>query len=225
MLQGTSTAQVNILPTPQKVEILPGTHVYSPNEAINVKPLTADLGSEGYELEISRDGIEIRANTKAGEFYARESLRQLLAHAEPGQVPCVRISDWPKYAWRSFMIDSGRQYQRMETLKGLLDRMAMLKMNVFHWHLTENDGWRIEIKKYPKLTEVGSVVANGEEQQGFYTQDEIREIISYAAERNITVVPEINIPGHSDAALKSYPELTCGGFFPEKKERGHSPVL
>jgi N-acetyl-beta-hexosaminidase len=148
----------------------------------------------------------------------------LVDHAQDGKIPCVKVVDRPKYAWRSFMIDSGRQYQRVETIKGLLDRMALLKMNVFHWHLTENDGWRVEIKRYPKLTEIGAFVADGPEQRGFYTQDEIREIVAYAADRHIMVVPEVDVPGHSNAALIAHPELTCSGKAP-KDSRGFSPYL
>lgn len=200
--------QIQILPTPEKVEPLQGTLKYSPGTPV-ITPSDADLGEEGYELEIRKDGIVIRANGKGGQFYARQSLEQLVQRAGGGNLPCVKITDRPRYAWRGFTLDSGRQYQKVETIKGILDRMAMLKMNVFHWHLTEGDGWRIEIKKYPRLTEVGARVASGAEQQGFYTQDEIRDIVAYAAERNITIVPEIDIPGHSEAALAAYPEYTC----------------
>lgn len=215
---------VNILPRPEKVEVREGTHRYKASEDIKLGRSNLDLGREGYELEIGEGGIEIRANGKPGEFYARQSLSQLIGDSEGGILPCVQIVDRPKYAWRGFMIDSGRQYQRMETIKGLLDRMAMLKMNVFHWHLTENDGWRIEIKKYPQLTQVGAFVADGREQQGFYTREDIREIVRYAAERQIMVVPEIDIPGHADAALEAYPEMTCSGQ-PPKSHGGHSPYL
>ena len=131
------------------------------------------------------------------------------------KLPCLIIKDLPKYSWRSFMLDSGRQYQTIEFIKRYLDYLAMLKINIFHWHLTEGQGWRIEIKKYPKLTEVGAFVANGEEQQGFYTQEEIKEIVEYAKDRFITVVPEIDLPGHSEAALIAYPEYTCFGNTPE----------
>jgi len=224
LLVAPAIGEVNILPTPGRVEFLPGSCPVDVAESVEFQPLEKKLGPEGYELEISELGVVVRANAAAGKFYARQSLQQLVNHAQGGTIPCVKIVDQPKYAWRSFMIDSGRQYQQLETIKGLLDRMALLKMNVFHWHLTENDGWRVEIKKYPKLTEVGAFVADGPEQHGFYTQDEIREIVRYAAERHITVVPEIDVPGHSDAALKAYPELTCSGE-PPKPVKGFSPCL
>lgn len=218
-------AEINILPTPQELSVLEGTCPLDRASNIRVEPSDQELGTEGYQLHISPSGITIRSNSAAGEFYARNTLQQLIDHAGASGIPCVQITDRPKYAWRSFMIDSGRQYQSVATIKGFLDRMALLKMNVFHWHLTENDGWRIEIKKYPKLTSVGGFVADGPEQQGFYTQDEVREIVRYAAERHITVVPEIDVPGHSEAALHAYPELTCSGEAPKPVKRGFSPYL
>jgi N-acetyl-beta-hexosaminidase len=224
MVCGCALAEINILPTPGTVVRQPGSCPVSAAGAPDFQPLEKDLGTEGYELEVSEQGIVIRSNTAAGKFYARQSLQQLLDHAVDGKIPCVKIVDQPKYAWRSFMIDSGRQYQKMETIKGLLDRMALLKMNVFHWHLTENDGWRVEIKRYPRLTEVGAFVADGPEQHGFYTQEEIRQIVAYAADRHIMVVPEVDVPGHSNAALIAHPELTCSGESP-KGSRGFSPYL
>jgi N-acetyl-beta-hexosaminidase len=185
--------EINILPRPEKVDERVGSCAIDVASQVSFQSPERNLGVEGYELEVMETGVVVRAATEAGKFYARQSLQQLIDHAENGNIPCVKITDQPKYAWRSFMIDSGRQYQKVKTIKGLLDRMAMLKLNVFHWHLTENDGWRIEIKKYPKLAEVGGFVADGPEQQGFYTQDEIREIVAYAAERHITVVPEIDV--------------------------------
>jgi len=192
-----------------------------------------DFGAEGYGLSVTPKGVTIRANTPEGAFRATATLRQLLppeiesdkpVAGKAWSIPCVTIGDEPRFAWRGLMLDSGRQYQSVAFIKRYIDLLAALKMNVFHWHLTENDGWRIEVKKYPRLTSVGSKVAAGPEQHGFYTQDEIREIVAYAAARFVTVVPEIDIPGHSLAALKSYPELTCKGKMP-KVAAGHSPYL
>jgi N-acetyl-beta-hexosaminidase len=234
MLCTTTHAVVNILPTPAKLEAQPGVYdvgsgaeialdgTFSKHWKIDFQPLEKDLGDEGYQLEVAESGVTVRASTKAGKYYALVSLKQLAGLSVDGQIPCVKIEDQPKYGWRSFMIDSGRQYQQLDTLKGLLDRMALLKMNVFHWHLTENDGWRVEIKKYPKLTEIGSAVMDGPEQQGFYTQEDVREIVAYAAERQIMVVPEVDVPGHSNAAMMAYPELTCAREAP-KVNRGFSP--
>lgn len=182
------------------------------------------LGKEGYTLEVTRNTIKIVAETENGLFYGIQSLLQLLPEKiQAGkpfniigyQVPGVKITDKPKYSWRSFMLDSGRQYQTPDFIKRYLNNMAMLKMNVFHWHLTEGQGWRIEIKKYPKLTEIGSNLAKGKEQQGYYTQEEIKDIVAYAAELHIQVVPEIDVPGHSEAALTAHPELTCFNKAPE----------
>lgn len=187
-------------------------------------PDSANLGAEGYSLYITDKQIKIIANTEAGIFYGIQSLLQLLPNEVQGgkefklkgtKLKALEITDKPKYAWRSFMLDSGRQYQSPEFIKRYLNYMAMLKMNVFHWHLSEGQGWRIEIKKYPRLTEIGSQVAKGKEQQGFYTQEEIKDIVAYAKRLQITVVPEIDVPGHSEAALTAYPEMTCFREAPE----------
>ena len=190
---------------------------------LSTKHASAEQGTEGYVLEISNDRISINANTDKGLFYGIQSLLQLLPPEVQAEKPFtltgfqllgLRVTDAPKYPWRSFMLDSGRQYQTPEFIKRYLDIMAMLKMNVFHWHLTEGQGWRIEIKKYPKLTEIGSSVAGGKEQQGYYTQDDIREIVAYAQKLHIEVVPEIDMPGHSEAALTAYPEMGCFNKIP-----------
>lgn len=176
------------------------------------------LGREGYILEITPNTIVIRAIDEAGMFYAVQSLLQLLppevyanefAGPVDWNIPCAVITDKPKYSWRSFMLDSGRQYQSPDFIRKYLDIMAMLKMNVFHWHLTEGLGWRLEIDQYPRLTEIGSRVADGKEQQGFYSKEEVRALIQYAADRHIMIVPEIDMPGHSEAAQIAYPELSC----------------
>jgi N-acetyl-beta-hexosaminidase len=190
---------------------------------LSLVPTINNMPDESYQLTVTQNKVAIFASTPAGLFYGMQTLLQLFdpdffqkktANRE-WEIPCVMIKDRPKHEWRSFMLDSGRQYQGVEFIKNLIDQLAMLKFNVFHWHLTEGQGWRIEIKKYPKLTEIGSKVATGPEQQGFYTQDEIRDIVAYARQRNITVMPEIDIPGHSEAALIAYPEMTCFRKAPE----------
>ncbi|WP_430973945.1 beta-N-acetylhexosaminidase [Sunxiuqinia rutila] len=200
---------------------------------LQVAALPNNLGDEVYQLLVSGKQIKVTANTSTGLFYGIQSLLQLLPkEIQAGKaitlagyrIPGIKVTDSPKYAWRSFMLDSGRQYQRPEFIKRYLDHMAMLKMNVFHWHLTEGQGWRVEIKKYPKLTVIGSKVAEGKEQQGFYTQEEIKDIVAYARKLHITVVPEIDVPGHSEAALTAYPELSCFGEAP-KTVMGFSDVL
>jgi len=184
------------------------------------------LGDEGYRLAVADDGVQITAATPSGVFYGIQTLRQLLPVGQTGgTIPCLRIEDKPRFSWRGFMLDEGRHFQGKASVLRLLDTMALLKLNIFHWHLTEDQGWRIEIKQYPRLTEVGSQrdgtaqgmidmarnKHNGVPHGGFYTQDEVREVVAYAAERHITVVPEIEMPGHSSAALASYPELGCTG--------------
>lgn len=193
----------------------------------------ADLGAEGYELTVAPDSIVIRAPQQAGCFYGVQTLLQLLppeifaSQALQGMkwtVPSVRIEDRPRFAWRGMMLDVSRHFFNKEEVKKVLDILALHKINTFHWHLVDSQGWRIEIKKYPRLTENGawrkdilfgldpkSSTAYGPDGRygGFYTQDDIREIISYAAARHITIVPEIEMPGHSGAALDTYPELAC----------------
>jgi hexosaminidase len=189
------------------------------------------LGEEGYELEVTPGNVVVRAPRPAGIFYGLQTLRQLLpAEIEAlirvdgiaWVVPAVAIRDQPRFSWRGLMLDVGRHMFPLDFIKRFLDQMAMHKMNVFHWHLTEDQGWRIEIKKYPKLTETGAWRAasplpgemekpDGKPYGGFYTQAQIREIVAYAASRFIKVVPEIEMPGHAVAALASYPELGCTG--------------
>jgi hexosaminidase len=175
----------------------------------------AGVPAEGYDLEIAPAGAVVRSSTEAGAFYAAQTLKQL--RAADGSLPCVTIHDEPRFSWRGMMLDAARHFQSKEYVERYLDLMAGFKLNVFHWHLVDDHGWRIEIKKYPKLTEVGAwrkqpgYTNNGGIYGGFYTQDDIREVVAYAAARHITMVPEIEMPGHSEAALAAYPELTCDG--------------
>jgi hexosaminidase len=180
------------------------------------KKLT-DLGDEGYQLSVTPKNIHISAYKKAGLFYALQSLLQII-HLETKtskdiKIPCVEITDIPKFQWRGMLLDCGRHFMDKAFVKRYIDLLAYYKMNRLHWHLTEDQGWRIEIKKYPKLTEVGAwrTEADGSRYGGFYTQDDIREIVAYANERFVTVVPEIEMPGHSVAAIASYPYLSCTG--------------
>lgn len=201
----------------------------------------ASLGSEGYRLTVTKQKVLIEASEKAGLFYGLQTLRQLLPteifsqKAVDGiqwQLPCVTIEDTPRFQWRGMHLDVCRYFMPTDFVKKYIDLLALHKMNTFHWHLTEDQGWRIEIKKYPKLTELGAwrketVVGrnsgqyDGKPHGGFYTQDEVREIVDYAKQRYITVVPEIEMPGHSLGALAAYPELSCtGGPFEVMKRWG-----
>lgn len=182
------------------------------------------LGNEGYAMTVNADGIQISAPAPNGVFYGVQTLKQLLP-AQPVNelsVPFVEIQDQPRFKWRGMMLDVSRHFYPVFYIKKLLDNMALFKLNTFHWHLTDDQGWRIEIKKYPKLTETSSwrnqtVIGHntdkydGAEYGGFYTQDQVREIVKYAADRYITIVPEIEMPGHSSAALAAYPEIGCTG--------------
>ena len=184
--------------------------------------LATTHGQEGYTLKVDGEKIIIAAAGPAGVFYAVQSLRQILKGKDGASVismPLVNISDTPRFSWRGFMLDEGRYFKGPDVVKELLDEMALLKMNMFHWHLTDDTGWRIEIKKYPKLTEVGSIrkesemgtwlsdKMDGKVHSGFYTQEQIKDIIRYAEERHITIIPEIEMPGHASAAIASYPWL------------------
>lgn len=181
----------------------------------------SSLSSESYKIHITQKQIEIRAKDKGGFIYAVQTLRQWvnMDQGYPTFV-CADIADSPRLNWRCFMLDSGRQFQKVSTIKKYIDMASLLKMNRFHWHLTEGLGWRIEIKRYPELTQTGAFVGKGTEQQGFYSQDDIKEIVRYAADRNITVVPEIDMPGHAEAALSAYPQLGCFGTPVEVPENG-----
>lgn len=201
--------------------------------AVNIT-CNASLPAEAYTLDVNADGITVGASTAAGVFYAFQSLRQLLpveslaaGNAKSVGVTAVNVADEPHFGYRGMLFDVCRHFFTVDEVKEVIDILAMHKMNRLHWHLTEDQGWRIEIKKYPLLTEIGSCREDSQvvgthhrqnlEMEGkpygpyFYTQDEIRDVVKYAEERFITVVPEIEIPGHSVAALAAYPELGCTG--------------
>jgi hexosaminidase len=192
-----------------------------------------DLGFEGYNIEVSTKDINITAPHPAGIFYGIQTLKQLLPPEIENnskvedidwQIPCLKIEDFPRFSWRGYMLDEARHFHGKEVVKKLLDLMALIKLNKFHWHLTDDQGWRIEIKKYPKLIEIGSKrqethvggrfskKRDGIPHTGHYSQVEIKEIIDYAKDRFIQIIPEIDIPGHTRAALASYPNLSCKGY-------------
>lgn len=176
---------------------------------------------EGYFLNVGQSGIQILAKIGTGLFYGAESLRQLLPVQFESEIPVknviwnvpgVQIKDYPRYYWRGFMMDVSRTFYGVDVVKKYLDLMALYKLNTFHWHLTDDQGWRIEIKKYPKLTSTVATVFDPSEHQpakrsGFYTQEQVKEIVAYAKARHITIVPEIDVPGHSWPTLLVYPEL------------------
>jgi len=186
-----------------------------------VDPARAEAGAESYLLEVTADGVDVRAGDDAGLFYGAMTLLQLATPAGDGALalPAVRIEDAPRFSWRGFMMDPSRHFWSVDETKRVIDAMALHKLNTLHWHLTDDQGWRIEIKRYPRLAEIGGCripsgdagvdPATGEPKPycGYYTQDQIRDIVAYAAERHITIVPELNFPGHATAAISAYPEL------------------
>jgi hexosaminidase len=204
-----------------------------------------NLDAEGYDLSVTPRGVVIRAPAQAGLFYGVQTLLQLLP---PGilksnvvagvawEIPSVKIEDQPRFKWRGLMLDVSRHFFTKDEVERLLDEMAFYKLNTFHWHLVDDQGWRIEIKKYPGLTQAGAwrsgtgfgmdpkaSTAYGRDGRygGFYSQDDIREVVKYAAARHINIVPEIEMPGHSSAALAAYPQFSCtGGPFEPPLEGG-----
>lgn len=180
---------------------------------------------EGYRLTVTPESIELAGATEAGVFYGVQTLRKSIPAVAEGmniELPAVTINDYPRFAYRGMHLDISRHFFPADSVKKYIDILALHNMNTFHWHLTDDQGWRIEIKKYPELTKIGSqrkqtVIGHnsgeydGKPYGGFYTQDEIRDVIAYAKERFITIIPEIDLPGHQQAALATYPELGCTG--------------
>ncbi len=200
--------------------------------AILLQNAKTELPKEGYKLTVDKQKVVIEASDEAGFYYGLQSMMQLLPpeiYAQEKQIgtewsiPAISINDYPRFSYRGLHLDVGRHFYPADSVKKFIDLMAQYKYNRFHWHLTEDQGWRIEIKKYPKLTEVGAwrkgtLVGHysdkphqfdGKEYGGYYTQEEVKEIVRYAEERCITIIPEIEMPGHSRAALAAYPELGC----------------
>ncbi|MGN6541239.1 MAG: glycoside hydrolase family 20 protein [Ginsengibacter sp.] len=213
---------------------------------------TGKIGNEGYLLDVTPTSIKITANGKAGIIYGMQSLFQTLPQIRTNaalEVPCMQILDYPQFKWRGMHLDVCRHFFSPDMIKEYIDLLSEYKFNTFHWHLTDDQGWRLEIKKYPKLTSVGAWRADrrgipwGESQPtqpgepttygGYYTQQQVRDIVAYAKERNITIVPEIEMPGHSEAAIAAYPWLSCtqqpqttitGGVYPKNIQSNYCPA-
>ena len=215
---------LSIVPNPESMlGCGKGVKLSAPGEMPAIKTrIDKHLAPEEYYIDTHRGRVEITAGSDAGVFWAKQTLAQMVAQCDEF-LPGVRIHDKPAFEYRGAHLDCCRHFFTVDEVKEFIDMMALHKLNVFHWHLTEDQGWRAEIKQYPRLTEVGSVRAetlvghygsnqyDGTPYGGFYTQDEMRDVVAYAAERFITVVPEIEMPGHASAALASYPELGCRG--------------
>jgi len=196
---------------------------------LELSPQNLDLPKEGYMLVVNREGVTITAKETSGLFYGVQTLLQLLPPTiysghptgwEAWSVPALTIKDYPRFGHRGLMLDVSRQFYDVATVKKYLDWMAAHKLNVFHWHLTDDNGWRVEIKRYPKLTQLGawrganevlppSYGSGSERYGGFYTQKEIREVVAYAQKLHINIIPEVDLPGHAKAATASYPEILC----------------
>ncbi|MFV0505250.1 MAG: family 20 glycosylhydrolase [Bacteroidales bacterium] len=193
------------------------------------QPESEELGTEGYSLDINEEHIVLRANTTDGLFYGAQSLWQLLTASENNVLPCAEITDYPRFEWRGMHLDVSRHFFPVDFIYKYIDYLAMHKMNIFHWHLVDDQAWRIEIKKYPKLTEVGAWRADREDLDwelrggkmkpdeekygGFYTQEQVKSVVEYARKKHVTVIPEIEMPAHVMSALAAYPEYSCSGEY------------
>ena len=237
-LRTTAAVLVDLLAHPMgvapTVAVITGDAPAAGGVLLTRKGADPSLGDEGYRLSVTPTGVVIRARATAGLFYGIQSLRHMLPPQVESKatvtgvawaVPCVEVTDRPRCPWRGLMLDASRHFFDKAEVEQLLDVMALHKLNVFHWHLTDDQGWRVEIKKYPKLTEDGAwrdgigfhldpkrsdhYRPSDGKYGGFYTQDDIRAVVAYAADRHILVVPEIEMPGHAVAALSVYPEFSC----------------
>ncbi|HAI14116.1 MAG TPA: hypothetical protein DCM28_20590 [Phycisphaerales bacterium] len=192
-------------------QITPNGH--AANLLISINPDCCDAKPEAYVLRVTTEQIQITATDTAGVFYALQSLTALIrTHRKQAAIPCCEITDYPRYAWRGFMLDSARHFQEVAWIKQHIDRMAALKLNRLHWHLCDDQAWRAQVDAYPKLTDIAAWrTENGKRYGGYYTKNQMRDIVQYARDRHITVIPEIEIPGHCNSALVAYPELSCSG--------------
>ncbi len=202
---------IKVIPQPVEVKVLSdSTFSYTLQD---VKNEFEDLPFEGYRLVIAPNGVTSFARDDVGHTYAKVTLMQLLASKEA--LPHVEILDYPKYSYRGYMLDTCRHFFTIEEIKKQLLAISYLKLNIFHWHLTEDQGWRVQIDKYPLLTEIGSVRkqtrGDGKEVKGFYTKEQIKDVVEYASSLNIEIIPEIDIPGHFSSAICAYPYLSCDG--------------
>jgi hexosaminidase len=191
--------------------------------ALTIGSSDAELGDEGYELQITPDGITLSANQPAGLFHGVQTIRQLLPPAiestsvqdSPWTIPTGTIRDMPRFGWRGMMLDVARHFFSVDDVKRTIDLLAYYKMDRLHLHLADDQGWRIMINSWPELARIGGSMEVGGGRGGYYTQEEYADIVAYAASRYIIIVPEIDMPGHVNAALASYPELNCDGEAPE----------
>ena len=178
----------------------------------------SDGSSEAYTLVVGDDGVKVSAKSERGLFYGAQTLKQLILSSfdektKTAEIPCCEINDEPRFSYRGFMFDTVRHFFPVEVVKKYIEAISLIKLNVFHWHLSDDQGWRVQIDKYPRLTEHGSMrretCGDKKPHGGFYTKEQIKDVVEFAKERFITVIPEFDIPGHTRAAVSSYPELGC----------------
>ena len=217
--------QLSVIPKPASIKYGQGFFQSQQNPAIIRKE--TDLPREGYRLVISKENITLEASSPSGMFNGEQTFRQLsLSETKDGKLalPCAEITDYPRFSWRGFMLDSSRYFYSVPFIKNLLDVLSMHHINRFHWHLTDDQGWRFHVAQYPLLTEIGSVRKNFRVRMQtpaacFYTEEEIRQIVDFAAQRHIEIIPEVNFPGHVSSVLASYPQLGCTGGPYQVEER------
>lgn len=209
---------------PQPVKLVLSNKAVSLAYDVNSKPVLelnteydSLIGAEGYYISVTPHSAILTANTQAGLSYAKTTFQQLVLQSPSEKniayLPCLEITDYPAFHYRGAHLDVSRHYFDAGIVKRFIDTMALLKLNYFHWHLTDDQGWRLPIMRYPLLTEVGGwrVLPDGQKYGGYYTREDIKDIVAYAAEKHITIIPEIDIPGHSSAAIAAYPWLSCHG--------------
>lgn len=206
----------------KKPELRTGMWMQKGAKTISLQIDPTVRAKEGYRLEVTPTNVKLRASTENGLFYAIQTLQQLIPLDGTKKIPAVAIEDEPRFSWRGMMFDNCRHMFSVEFIKKFIDQLAKHKLNKFHWHLTEDQGWRIEIKKYPRLQEIaayrnGTQIGPDRKKDvdsirygGYYTQDQIKEVVAYASSRYVEVIPEIEMPGHSVAAITAYPHLACG---------------
>ncbi|MGY4767139.1 beta-N-acetylhexosaminidase [Kribbella sp. CWNU-51] len=219
---------IAIVPAPRELTVEEGQWISADPGAEAIRDVVENLGETEYRIEVTADGARLSAGSEDALRHAESTYAQLLDAAEPAEdgkvaVPAVRIADAPRFAWRGMMLDVARHFMPKDFVLKVIDVLALHRLNTLHFHLTDDQGWRVEIEAYPRLTEIGAwrdetmvgkmsrgqkeFEYDGKRHGGFYTKDDLREIVAYAAERGITVVPEIDLPGHMQAAITAYPEL------------------
>ncbi len=219
---------MHLIPTPRRFEMKSGFYYFEEKPEIRKEIKHSFLTDEGYRLTIDENGVLIEGGSEKGVYYGEVTLKQLMYNYR-GLLPYIYISDEPEFSYRGFMIDSSRHFFTVEEIKKMIDACALFKFNKFHFHLTDDQGFRFEMKEYPLLTEIGSKRRasefsreenDGEEYAYFYTKDELKEIVEYCHERYIEVIPEFDIPGHTTSLIAAYPEISCKGEKIETKTKG-----